>query len=118
MGKTFKKVRKVVAKVDLAHQLVKKAGLPDPSGDLFYGSDKALSPQEQAAKLAKEGQDQQAELARQQQIIADNATALAANSAVENTATVVAGGSADANDALSDMKRKRVSSLSSTLGVS
>ena len=113
-----KKIRKTVAKFDLGHQFGKKAGLPDPSGDLFYGSDKALSPQEQAAKLAKEGQDQQMELARQQQIIAENATALAANSAVENTATVVAGGSADASgDALSDMKRKRVSSLSSTLGV-
>lgn len=113
-----KKVRKVVAKFDLGHQFGKKAGLPDPSGDLFYGSDKALSPQEQAAKLAKEGQDQQAELARQQQIIADNATSLAANSAVENTATVVAGGSADSVDAMgSDIKRKRVPSLSSTLGV-
>lgn len=113
-----KKIRKVVAKFDLGHQFGKKAGLPDPSGDLFYGSDKALSPQEQAAKLAKEGQDQQAELARQQQIIADNATALAANSAVQNTATVIAGGSADAADVTStDLKRKRVSSLSSTLGV-
>lgn len=114
----LKKLRKVVAKFDLGHQFGKKAGLPDPSGDLFYGSDKALSPQEQAAKLAKEGQDQQAELARQQQIIADNATALAANNAVQNTATVIAGGSADAADtAGSDLKRKRVSSLSSTLGV-
>lgn len=113
-----KKIRKVVAKFDLGHQFGKKAGLPDPSGDLFYGSDKALSPQEQAAKLAKEGQDQQAELARQQQIIADNATALAANKAVDNTATVVAGGTASSVDELgTDLKRKRVTSLSSTLGV-
>lgn len=114
----LKKIRKIAAKFDLGHQFGKKAGLPDPSGDLFYGSDKALSPQEQAAKLAKEGQDQQAELARQQQIIAENATALAANSAVENTATVVAGGSAGASvvDG-TDLKRKRVASVSSTLGV-
>lgn len=114
-----KKIRKTVAKFDLGHQFGKKAGLPDPSGDLFYGSDRALSPQEQAAKVAKDQQNQQAELARQQQIIADNATALAANSAVDNTATVVAGGSADAADALgSDLKRKRNPSLSSTLGIS
>lgn len=114
-----KKVRKTVAKFDLGHQFGKKAGLPDPSGDLFYGSDKALSPQEQAAKLAQQGQDQQMELARQQQIIADNATALAANSSVDNTATVIAGGSASAVDeGLSDLKRKRVGSISSTLGVS
>lgn len=118
MGKAFKKVRKLAAKFDLGHKYGKAAGLPDPSGDLFYGSDKALSPQEQAAKLAKEGQDQQMELARQQQIIAENATALAANSAVENTATVVAGGTASSVDeGLSDLKRKRVASVSSTLGV-
>lgn len=105
----------MVAKFDLVHQLVKKAGLPDPSGDLLYGSEKALSPQEQAAKQAKEGLDQQMELARQQQIIADNAVSLAANKAVDNTATVIAGGSAEAVD--SDLKRKRVASMSSTLGV-
>jgi hypothetical protein len=119
MSKSLKKVRKIAAKFDLGHKYGKAAGLPDPSGDLFYGSDKALSPQEQAAKIAKEGQDQQAELARQQQIIADNATALAANNSVENTASVVAGGSADAADAMgSDLKRRRAASLSSTLGVS
>lgn len=112
------KIRKTVAKFDLGHQFGKKAGLPDPSGDLFYGSDKALSPQEQAAVLAKQGQDQQMELARQQQIIADNATSLAANSSVDNTATVIAGGSASAADeGLTDLKRKKVASLSSTLGV-
>lgn len=112
-----KKIRKVVAKFDFGHQFAKGLGLPDPSGDALYGSEKALSPQEQAAKLAKEGMDQQAELARQQQIIAANATSLAANNAVDNTATVVAGGSADASAAGTDLKRKRVASLSSTLGV-
>lgn len=114
-----KKIKKVVAKFDIGHQLIKKAGLPDPSGDLLYGSEKALSPTEQAAVNAQKMQDQQAELARQQQIIADNATALAANSSVDNTATVVAGGSAGAADELtSDLKRRRQGSLSSTLGVS
>lgn len=71
-----------------------------------------------AEEAAKKQQAQQGELARQQQIIAENATALAANSAVDNTATVVAGGSAGLVDDGTDLKRKRVSSLSSTLGVS
>jgi hypothetical protein len=68
-----------------------------------------------AEAQAKKAQEQQGELARQQQIIKENATSLAANSAVDNTATVVAGGSAEAADP--DLKRKRVASLSSTLGV-
>lgn len=49
-----KKVRGVVAKFDIAHQFGKKMGLPDPSGDLLYGSDRALSPTEAAEKAAKE----------------------------------------------------------------
>ena len=112
-----KKIKKTIAKFDFGHQFAKGLGLPDPSGDMLYGSDRALSPQEQAAKLAKDGMEQQSELARQQQIIQNNATALAANSAVDNTATVVAGGSADSAAAGTDLKRKRVASLSSTLGV-
>jgi hypothetical protein len=61
-----KKIRKVVAKFDLGHQVGKKIGLPDPSGDLFYGSDKALSPAEQAQKNALDMAKQQAEQAEQQ----------------------------------------------------
>ena len=49
-----KKIRKTVAKYDLGHQYGKKMGLPDPSGDLFYGSDRALSPTEAAEKAAKD----------------------------------------------------------------
>ena len=49
-----KKIRKTVAKFDLGHQYGKKMGLPDPSGDLFYGSDRALSPTEAAEKAAKD----------------------------------------------------------------
>lgn len=49
-----KKIRKVVAKFDLGHQLAKKMGLPDPAGDTLYGSERALSPAEQAEKAAKE----------------------------------------------------------------
>ena len=48
------KVRKTLAKYDLGHQYGKKMGLPDPSGDLFYGSDRALSPTEAAEKAAKD----------------------------------------------------------------
>lgn len=49
-----KKIRKAVAKFDLGHQFAKKMGLPDPAGDALYGSEKALSPAEQAEKAAKE----------------------------------------------------------------
>lgn len=61
-----KKIRKIVAKFDLGHQFGKKLGLPDPSGDLFYGSDKALSPAEQAQKNALDMAKQQAQQAEQQ----------------------------------------------------
>lgn len=49
-----KKIRATVAKFDLGHQFGKKLGLPDPLGDTLYGSDRALSPQEAAAKAASE----------------------------------------------------------------
>lgn len=49
-----KKIRKTVARFDLGHQFAKKYGLPDPAGDAIYGSDRALTPQEQAAKDAEE----------------------------------------------------------------
>lgn len=54
MSKTFKKVRKTVAKFDLGHKVLKGMGLPEPSGDMLYGSDKALSPAEQGQKQAAE----------------------------------------------------------------
>lgn len=73
-----KKIRKIVAKFDLGHQFGKKLGLPDPSGDLLYGSDKALSPAEQAQKnamdLAKQ-QAAQAEQAAMTQLAASNEAA-------------------------------------------
>lgn len=58
-----KKIRKIAAKFDLGHQIGKKLGLPDPSGDLIYGSDKALSPAEQAQKNAMDMAKQQAQQA-------------------------------------------------------
>lgn len=57
--KVFKKVRKVVAKFDLGHQIAKKMGLPEPSGDLLYGSDRALSPTEMAQKQQQEMMEMQ-----------------------------------------------------------
>lgn len=62
-GGIFKKIRKVAAKFDLGHQYGKSMGLPDPSGDLFYGSDRALSPTEKADQLAKTQMDLQQEQA-------------------------------------------------------
>lgn len=56
-SKALKKVTKVLAKFDLGHQYGKSMGLPDPSGDLIYGSDRALSPAERADKLAKTQMD-------------------------------------------------------------
>lgn len=64
--KVFKKVRKVVAKFDLGHQLAKRMGLPDPSGDLLYGSDRALSPTEMAQKQQRDMMDQQMDIQNQE----------------------------------------------------
>lgn len=129
----FSKIRKVAAKFDLGHQYGKKMGLPDPSGDLLYGSDRALSPAELAQKTANENarlqadaQNQaaeQASLARQQQESQAQAMALMQSNFQtdlkgENLNSVVAGGTADATAAAVDpLKRKRASGLSSTLGI-
>lgn len=64
--KAFKSVRKVVAKFDLGHQLAKRMGLPDPSGDLLYGSDRALSPTEMAQKQQRDMLDQQMNMQNQE----------------------------------------------------
>src|SRR5690349_15014152 len=102
-GKVFKKIRKVAAKFDLGHQVGKKMGLPDPSGDALYGSDKALSPAEQAQKnqeAAQKAATEEAALARQQaQQQADNLAQMQANFQTdlkgENMTNVIAGGTAD-----------------------
>lgn len=66
MSKVVKKVRKTLAKFDLGHQFLKKAGLPEPFGDILYGSDKALSPAEAAAKAAEEQANRQYQQAQDQ----------------------------------------------------
>jgi hypothetical protein len=109
-----KKLKKTLVKFDLGHKFAKQAGLPDPSGDAIYGSERALTPAEQQAKDTLK---QQQALANQQAIIAQNATALQANSATDNTVTAIAGGTADSVDSPMDFKRRRSSSVASTLGV-
>lgn len=113
----FSKLKKVVAKFDIGHQIGKKMGLPDPSGDLLYGKDRALSPAEMQQQQAEAAQKQAAQLQAQQQLMQSN---FAADLKGENLSSVVAGGSADASpsSAMDPTKRKRASGLSSTLGFS
>lgn len=122
----FKKIKKVVAKFDIGHQVAKKMGLPDPSGDFLYGGAKALSPAEMAQKQQQDMQRQaneQNQLALQQQAqqaeqLALMQTNFQTDLKGENLNTVIAGGSADLATADSDpKKRKKASGLSSTLGL-
>lgn len=69
MSKSFKKIRKTLAKFDLGHQAAKGMGLPEPAGDMLYGSDRKLSPAELAQKTAK-SQAEQAEAQAQGQAAA------------------------------------------------
>lgn len=115
-----------MAKFDIGHQVGKKLGLPDPSGDALYGSDKALSPAEQAQKAQRDAQDaanRQAELSRQQaeqqaqqlQLMQNN---MATDLRGENLNTVLAGGTADLVTAEADPKKRvKSSGLSTTLGL-
>jgi hypothetical protein len=112
----FKKLKKVVAKFDFGHQMVKKMGLPDPSGDALYGSDAAQSPAEMQAEQAKLARDQAAQLQAQQQVIQSN---FATDLKGENLNSVIAGGTADMSaSAIDPTKRKKASGLSATLGMS
>lgn len=105
----------MVAKFDLGHQFGKKMGLPDPSGDLLYGSDRAKTPAEQAEEFAKAGREQAAALQAQQQVMQTN---FATDLRGENLGNVVAGGTADTTGYADDpTKRKKASGLSSTLGL-
>lgn len=72
------KITKTLAKFDLGHQVGKKMGLPDPSGDLFYGKNKALSPAELAQKNAMDMAKQQAAQASEQMQMQLNQANLAA----------------------------------------
>jgi hypothetical protein len=78
-----KKITKVLSKFDLGHKVAKGLGLPDPSGDAIYGSNKTLSPAEQAQKNAMDMAKQQAEQAdRQMQMQLDAANQSAAQGAI------------------------------------
>lgn len=75
------------------------------------GSTAAKEAQEQAAK-------QQAAIAAQQALLAQNAQALQANGAVENTVQAEAGGGAASVDtSAEDLRRKRAVAVATTLGV-
>lgn len=126
LKKAFKKITKVAAKFDIAHQIGKKMGLPDPSGDLLYGSNRALSPQEQQQEAMRRQEDlmnqqrqQEAALASQRMMLEQ---AQLQNSAADlgrdNISNVVAGGSALGFDAGNiQQKKRRGGGLSSTLGI-
>lgn len=129
-GGVFKKIQKVAAKFDLGHQYGKSLGLPDPSGDLLYGSNKALSPTERADKLAKtqmdlqqdqankataEAQEQARASAQAIQLQNDRANItqqVANNPAVDNASVDV---QVDGTDDASS-RRKRFSSVSTNAG--
>lgn len=131
MSKGLKKITKIAAKFDLGHQYGKAMGLPDPSGDLFYGKNKALSPAERADELAKtqnafaEKQAAQATAEAQQQAIAStqaiqmqsdrqraDATVADLGPPVDNTPVVV--DAAAPSDPAA--KRKRFTSTSTNAG--
>ena len=110
-----KKIKKTLAKFDLGHQAAKGFGLPDPSGDALYGSEKKLSPAESAeeqAKLTRRQTEQQNQLLQQTQ------KNLATSLSGENIANVVAGGTAEAASEESGLrKRRRPGGLTAALGV-
>jgi hypothetical protein len=55
-----KKIKKTIAKFDIGGQLLHKAGLPDPLGDMTGLGPGAVAAQEAADKLAKEAGSVQA----------------------------------------------------------
>lgn len=86
-----KKIRKTVAKFDLGHQYGKKMGLPDPSGDLFYGSDRALSPTEAAEKAAKDAANEAGAVTTESVPVAISDDTLAAREAQKKRQLAAAG---------------------------
>ena len=61
MGKkTFKKIKKTVAKFDIGGQLLHRAGLPDPLGDATGLGPGAVAAAEAAEKAAEAGSEVQA----------------------------------------------------------
>jgi hypothetical protein len=53
MGKVFKKLKKVAAKMDFGAQVITSMGLPDPGGKMLFGKDAPQTPAEKAAEAAK-----------------------------------------------------------------
>lgn len=86
-----KKIRSVVAKFDLGHQFGKKFGLPDPVGDTLYGSDRALSPTEAAAKAAKDAAEASGTVTSESVPVAVSDDTLAAREAQKKRQLAAAG---------------------------
>lgn len=109
MGKKLgKTIGKVVPGIKIADKYFAGAGLPTITGE----KTPAQLQQEAAAKLA-------ADTAAQAAIVQTNANALQANSALDNTANVVAGGTADSSGMENSdlLSRRRASTVSATLGI-
>lgn len=124
MGKKIKKLAKKVGKVaTLGIDVKKAAGALSGGivGENVYGESNPLNSLTGAnvRAAAEASARQQAEINKQQEVIRTNAATLAANSTVDNTANVVAGGTAEmsASGDATDIKRRRAQSVSSVLGV-
>jgi len=140
MSKVYKKARRAVSKVTVGHKVLKGMGLPDPSGDLKYGSDRTLSPAEAAAKANEENvkaqmaaaemaaKEQRAANLQAQQLAEQAALTRANQQALSNQGTNDAvtkfelGGGGDAPaDEYSDRRKRRRSgtggNLSTQLGI-
>lgn len=111
-----KKIRKTVAKFDLGHQYGKQMGLPDPSGDLFYGSDRALSPTEKAEKVAKDAANAAGAETTESVPIAVSDDTLAARDAQKKRQLAAAGLSANILTGSQGLSAPASTSMKSLLG--
>lgn len=110
------KVRKIVAKYDLGHQYGKKMGLPDPSGDLFYGKDRALSPTEAAEKAAKDAASEAGSVTPESVPVAVSDDTLAARDAQKKRQLAAAGLSGNILTGSQGLSAPASTSMKSLLG--
>lgn len=110
------KVRKTLAKYDLGHQYGKKMGLPDPSGDLFYGSDRALSPTEAAEKAAKDAAGAASSVTPESVPVAVSDDTLAARDAQKKRQLAAAGLSGNILTGSQGLSAPATTSMKSLLG--
>lgn len=111
-----KKIRKVAAKFDLGHQFAKKFGLPDPAGDALYGSDRALSPTEQAEKAAKDAAEAAGAVTPESVPVAVSDDTLAARDAQKKRQLAAAGLSGNVLTGSQGLSTPATTSMKSLLG--